>query len=48
MTMTYKFKCLNCKLKTQILDCKIFFNKGCPNCKSKRIKLKGYGKEEII
>ncbi len=45
MVMTYKFKCLNCKENFQLLNTKILFNKGCPNCNSKRIKLEGYFKE---
>lgn len=47
MATTYKFKCLNCKDKFQLLYVKILFKEGCPNCSSKKIKLEGYGKEEL-
>lgn len=48
MTKTYKFKCLNCKKSTQVLEPKFLFNEGCPLCKSKRIKVEGYSKEVLI
>ncbi len=42
-----KMKCLSCKEKVQLVDAKALFKEGCPLCKSKRVKLLGYGKEEV-